>query len=130
MIGLPDLTRQVNKILQEYASDVDKTVLEVEEQVAKEAVKKLKSTSPRAAKNGGHRHYADDWGVDNASKKKYARFIVKNKQYQLTHLLEKGHDVVSHGKKTGHAAAQPHIKPVEEWCKTEVEKRLKEELSQ
>ena len=130
MIELADLTTQVNKILQEYASDVDKAVLEVEANVAKEAVKKLKKTSPKASRNGGHRHYADDWTVDNESKKKYARYIIKNKQYQLTHLLENGHDVVSHGKKAGHVGGRPHIKPVEEWCKAEVEKRLREELKQ
>ena len=63
------------------------------------------------------------------SKKTYSQFIVKNKQYQLTHLLENGHDVVSHGKKVGHVSGRPHIKPVEEWCKTEVEKRIRKELS-
>lgn len=126
---LVDLTKEVNKILMEYADEVDKELVEVEESVAKEAVKKLKATSPKADHNGGHRHYAADWGVDNESKKKYARFVIKNKQYQLTHLLENGHDIVSHGKKAGHVAGRPHIKPVEEWCKKEVEKRLRKELS-
>lgn len=124
-----DLTKQINQILTEYASDVDKIVLQVEDEVSKEAVKKLKGTSPKAAKNGGHRHYADDWTVDNKSKKTYSKYIIKNKQYQLTHLLENGHDVVSHGKKVGHVSGRPHIKPVEEWCKTEVEKRIRKELS-
>lgn len=123
-----DLTAQVNQILREYADDVDAEVLKIEEDVAKEAVKKLKSTSPKAAKNGGHKHYAQDWGMDNESKKKYAKFIIKNKQYQLTHLLENGHDLVSHGRKVGHVNGQKHIKPVEEWCKAEVEKRLRKEL--
>jgi hypothetical protein len=124
-----DLTKQINQILTEYASDVDKVVLQVEDEVSKEAVKKLKATSPKAARNGGHRHYADDWTVDNKSKKTYSQYIIKNKQYQLTHLLENGHDVVSHGKKVGHVSGRPHIKPVEEWCKTEVEKRIRKELS-
>lgn len=124
-----DLTKQINQILQEYADEVERDILKVEEDVTKEAVKKLKQTSPKADRNGGHRHYADDWTVDNESKKKYARFVIKNKQYQLTHLLENGHDVVSHGKKSGHVNGQKHIKPVEEWCKSEVEKRLRKELS-
>ena len=124
-----DLTKQINEILMEYADEVEADVLKVEEDVAKEAVKKLKATSPKNARNGGHRHYADDWGVDNQSKKKYAKYVIRNKQYQLTHLLENGHDIVRGGRKVGHASGQKHIKPVEEWCKSEVEKRIRRELS-
>lgn len=123
-----DLTKEINSILQEYASAVDKCVLEVETAVSKEAIKKLKSTSPKAKRNGGHKHYADDWKVDNKSKKHYAHTIIHNKQYQLTHLLEKGHDIVRNGKVVGHANAQPHIKPVEEWVKTEVEKQIEKQI--
>lgn len=123
-----DLTAQVNNILKQYASDVDKAVLDVEEKVAKEAVKKLKKTSPKANRNGGHRHYADDWKEDNKSKKNYAHHIIYNKQYQLTHLLENGHNIVSNGKVVGHAAPQKHIKPVEEWVKEEVEKEIRRAL--
>ena len=123
-----DLTAQVNEILKEYASDVDKVVLEVEEKVAKEAVKKLKKSSPKAKRNGGHKHYADDWKVDNKSKKLYSHQIIHNKQYQLTHLLENGHNIISHGKVVGHAKPQKHIKPVEEWVKSEVEKEIERAL--
>ena len=124
-----DLTAQINNILREYASDVDKAVLNAEEKVAKEAVKKLKKTSPKAKRNGGHRHYADDWKVDNKSKKNYSHQIIHNKQYQLTHLLENGHNIVSHEKVVGHAAPQKHIKPVEEWVKDEVEKEIRRALN-
>lgn len=124
---MSDLTKEVNKILLDYVSDVDKVVYKAEEQVAKEAVKKLKATSPKNPRGKG-KHYADDWGVDNASKKQYAKFVIKNKQYQLTHLLENGHDIVSGGKKVGYAKPQKHIKPVEEWVKSEVEERVKVSL--
>lgn len=123
-----DLTSQVNEILRKYAGEVDQVVLEVEEKVAKEAIKKLKATSPKAKRNGGHRHYADDWKEDNKSKKQYAHHIIYNKQYQLTHLLENGHNIVSHGKVVGHARPQKHIKPVEEWVKSEVEKEIRRGL--
>lgn len=123
-----DLTKEVNRILQEFADEVDASVRKIEQAVADEAVKKLKKTSPKQRKNGGHKHYADDWMVDNVSRKLYSRFIVRNKQYQLTHLLENGHDVVRNGQKVGRYKGEPHIKPVEEWCKTEVEKRIREAL--
>lgn len=123
-----DLTSQINRILTDYVDDVDNVVLKVEEEVAKEAVKKLKTTSPVNPSYHG-RHYKDGWTVDNKSKKTYAKYIIKNRQYQLTHLLENGHDVVRGGRKVGRAKAQPHIKPVEEWVKTEVEERIRRGLS-
>lgn len=122
-----DLTAQVNSILKEYVDEVDKVVLDVEEKVAKEAVKKLKATSPKNPKGRG-RHYASDWKIDQRSKKRYAHLIVHNKQYQLTHLLENGHNIVRNGKVVGHASAQKHIKPVEEWVKKEVETEIVREL--
>lgn len=122
-----DLTAQVNKILQEYVDQVDKVVLRTEEKVAKEAVNKLKKTSPRNPKGKG-RHYADTWTIDQRSRKRYAHLIVHNKQYQLTHLLENGHDLVRNGRVVGHVGAQKHIKPVEEWVKKEVEEEIRREL--
>lgn len=122
-----DLTAQVNKILQEYVDQVDKVVLRSEEKVAKEAVQKLKKTSPRNPKGKG-RHYANDWTIDQRSRKRYAHLIVHNKQYQLTHLLENGHNIVRNGRVVGHASAQKHIKPVEEWVKKEVEEEIRREL--
>lgn len=122
-----DLTSQVNKILQEYANDVDSVVLQSEEKVAKEAVQRLKKSSPKNP-NGKGRHYADDWKIDQRSKKHYAHMIVHNKQYQLTHLLENGHDIVRNGQVVGHAKAIKHIKPVEEWVKKEVEEEIRRGL--
>lgn len=122
-----DLTKEINKILQDYAKDVDKAVLDAEDQVAKEAVKKLKATSPRNPRGKG-RHYADDWKVDSKAKKNYAQTIIHNKQYQLTHLLENGHEVVRNGTVVGHAKPQPHIKAVEEWVKDEMVERIEKNL--
>lgn len=123
-----DLTKEVNAILIDYFSDIDLAVHRAEHEVAKEAIKKLKATSPRNPRNGGNKHYADDWTIDVNSKKYYSRFIIKNNQYRLTHLLENGHDVISHGKKAGHYKGQPHIKPVEDWANAEVVKRIEKEL--
>lgn len=122
-----DLTKEVNKILTEYAQGIEKDMLEAEEEVAKEAIAKLKKTSPRArrSKKG---HYADKWTIDQKSKKQYAETIIYNKDYQLTHLLENGHDVVRNGRVVGHVKARPHIKPVEEWVKEEMVKRVEEKL--
>lgn len=123
-----DLTSQVNKALAEFVDGVEKDVLKIEEEVGKEAVKKLKSTSPKNS-NGKGKHYADSWYIDNRSKKMYAHITVANRQYQLTHLLENGHDIIRDGKKVGrYEPKKKHIKPVEEWVKDEVVKRLENEI--
>lgn len=126
VLTVADLTKQINDILTNYCKDVDSTMLEVETEVAKEAIKKLKNTSPRSGK--ATKHYADTWTDDKKAKKQYAETIIYNKQGQLTHLLENGHDVVRHGKVVGHVAPQKHIKPVEEWVKEEMVKRMEEKL--
>lgn len=123
-----DLTKEINKILTDYAKDVDKSMLQVEEEVANEAVKKLKSASPKKAKGKKAGHYAKSWEVDKKTKQNYAQTIIHNKDYQLTHLLENGHDIVRNGKVVGHAKAQPHIKPVEEWVKKEMVERIEGKL--
>ncbi len=123
-----DLSKEINSILNDYAKGVDKAVIEAEDEVAAEAIKKLKSTSPKKKKGKKAGHYAKSWAVDKKSKQQYAQTIIHNKDYQLTHLLENGHDIVRNGKVVGHAEAHPHIKPVEEWVKTEMVKKLEGKL--
>lgn len=123
-----DLSKEINNILQEYANDVEKALIRAEDEVAAEAVEKLKKTSPKKARGKKAGHYAKSWAVDKKTKKQYAQTIIHNKDYQLTHLLENGHDIVRDGKVVAHANAQPHIKPVEEWVKREMVERIEAEL--
>lgn len=123
-----DLSKEINKILQDYASDVDRAVLSAEDEVANEAVRKLKATSPKKTKGKGAGRYAKGWKIDQKAKKTYAQTIIHNKEYQLTHLLENGHEIVRDGKVVGHAKPQPHIKPVEEWVKNEMVERIEAKL--
>ncbi|MBO7730268.1 MAG: HK97 gp10 family phage protein [Lachnospiraceae bacterium] len=123
-----DLSKEINSILKDYADDVEKTLLKVEDEVAEEAIDKLKKTSPQKTRGKKKGHYAKSWKVDKKAKQRYAQTIIHNKDYQLTHLLENGHDIVRNGQVVGHAAAQPHIKPVEEWVKKEMVERTEKEL--
>lgn len=123
-----DLTKEINSILQEYAGDVEKTLIAVEDDVAKEAINKLKKTSPKNTKGKKRGHYAKSWTVDKKSKKQYAQTIIYNKDYQLTHLLENGHNIVKGGSVVGYSPAQVHIKPVEEWVNKEMVERIEKEL--
>lgn len=108
----------LNQFLNDYVTSVDKNVDLAAQDTAKEAVKALKWTSP--ADSGS---YAKGWTY----KKVNGRYIVYNKtDYQLTHLLEYGHDVVAYGKKVGHVAAKPHIKDVEDSLEGYMIKKLEE----
>ena len=116
---MDSLTAQINNVLAQYTSDVDKTLDEVMSRNAKEAKQALTYNSP--ARTG---KYAKSWAV----KKNKGQYIVYNKKPGLTHLLENGHDIIRDGRKIGHAPAQPHIKPVEEMITDKIVKELEEKL--
>lgn len=101
------LQSTIQGMLSEIPQQVDNVIDEAAAKVAKEAVQTLKATSPK--RPGGGR-YAKGWSV----KKVGNQTVVHNRtDYQLTHLLENGHDVVSHGRKVGHFDGITHIAPVE-----------------
>lgn len=108
----------LNQFLNDYVQAVDKNVDTAAQDTAKQATKVLKQVSP--ADSGS---YAKGW----TWKKVNGRYIVYNRtDYQLTHLLEYGHDVVAYGKKVGHVSAKPHIKQVEEWMDEYMINKLEE----
>lgn len=102
-----------------YYPQVVEAVTEVIPEVAKEAVKKLKSESPKG-KTG---EYAKKW----TSKVETGRITVgatvygNAPTYRLAHLLEYGH--VKRGGK-GRVGARPHIASVEEWATEEAYERI------
>ena len=98
------ISNEFAKILSEYKEDIVDGMNSVKEEVAKETVNKLKSTSPRKRKGGGQ--YAKGWKISDVKGKK----IIHNKKYQLTHLLEYGHAKVNGGR----VDAKVHIRPAEE----------------
>ena len=88
---------------------------ETKKELAKSAVKQLKATSPKRTGR-----YASGW----TRKKKGNAIIVHNKQYQLTHLLEKGHAKRGGGR----VAARVHIAPVEKRVQSMAEPVLRKKL--
>lgn len=103
---------------------VNESALACAQTVARRAQRMLK-----AAPIGGSGKYNRGWRV---KKEKDGAIVYNASQPSLTHLLENGHDVISHGVKVGRARAIPHIKPVEEETKVffeeividEIERRL------
>lgn len=115
------LMKQMNDILAQYTSDINKDLDEVMKEEAQETKKALREKSPTQSGR-----YAKGWAV----KHEKGRYIVYNKKPQLTHLLEKGHDIKRNGVKIGEAPAFPHISKVEEWMQDDIMKKLEKKLSE
>lgn len=102
VISIDDLANTITGLLDEY---LDLTLDELEalkEDIAQRCVNRLEESSPK--KYGDYRR---GW----RKKKVNSVWIVHNEtDYQLTHLLEKGHANILVGTPT---PAIPHIRPVE-----------------
>ncbi len=115
-----NLSKAVDEIFRQYVGVVEEGVDEALKETADEAVEMLEQTSPRDTGD-----YAKGWTVD----KQNAQYVVHNStDYQLTHLLENGHDVVVNGKKVGYSKPKKHIKQVERFVQDEVVKKVEEKL--
>lgn len=115
----------VTSILRDYCEEVALEVTQITTDIANEAVKKLSETSPESNRNMAW-HYKDAWKKKNV-KFRYAqavRYKIYNKSYRITHLLEHGHAT----RDGGRVKAIPHIKPVDDWIKKELPKRVKEAI--
>lgn len=117
---MSDFSVQLDKILSAYDQKVQEVTDQVFQDVAKETVQKLKSSSPRRSGK-----YAAGW---SSRKTGEHGFTVYNKVYQLTHLLENGHMIRNKKGTYGRAPAHPHIAPAEEWANNEVQNEIKRRL--
>ena len=124
-VRIDGLTDAILENIKEFNNLTEAEFEETARIVAKEGSKKLRATSP---KGSGSRkgHYADGWSVtyERKGNGKFAFIVHNRKKPGLTHLLERGHQLWQGGR----ARAIPHIKPVEEWCNEEFERRVKERL--
>ena len=115
-ISPEQLQSTIQNILHEIPQKVDNVIDEAAAKVSKEAVKTLKTSGPS---NKGR--YRRGWATKKQGKKIY---VYNRTDASLTHLLEHGHDLISHNKKVGHVDGQEHIKPVED----KVIERMTEEV--
>lgn len=108
-----DIDWAVKKYLENYNNAVVEQMTEVIPEVAREAVSKLKKTSP--VETG---KYSKGWtySLDKGRLNVGATIYGKSGTYQLAHLLEYGHAKRGGGR----TAAIAHIKPVEEWALDEI----------
>lgn len=114
-IKITELSSEIMKCLNEYTDEVIDTLEKTKENLADDAVKELRATSP---KDEGK--YAKGWKKRKVGKK----YIVHNSVYQITHLLEKGHAK----RNGGRVAAILHIAPVEKKTQSKAAKEFKKVL--
>lgn len=119
-IDIGNVSKVVNEYLETYSEAVQKEIKEQLPKVGKEAVKQLKTTSPVMTGQ-----YAKGWTSKAESDRLSTKVIVYNKtDYQLTHLLEKGHALVGGGR----TSAQPHIKPAQDKAEKKAIEVIKEAI--
>lgn len=102
------LTSAVNKILEEYAEDVQGNIDEITERVGRAGVSALRSES-KAKYPDGTGEYAKGWKAQTERGRLSTSVILYNEHPGLPHLLENGHAKRGGGRVPG----RPHIEPVE-----------------
>ena len=116
---------QMKEILDEYSVEVKRATNNSMDVVAKQAVSKLKNTSPK--KSGD---YARGWKLSRERGSGGINTVtVHNRVYQLTHLLENGHIVRNKKGTYGRFNGIKHIAPVEEWIQSELPAEIERELN-
>lgn len=105
-VSLDSLDEEIKKALEDYNVEVVRVTNESIKEAAKEAAKTLKNGGPYKNRTGA---YAKGWTARQREKKKIQGYTVYNKDhFQLTHLLEYGHQ----SRNGGRVKAFSHIAPL------------------
>lgn len=118
---------QMKDALDEWDTEFKRKVNNSFDVVGKEAVSKLKETSPE--KTGD---YKKGWAIKREKTRSGINDVtVHNKtDYQLTHLLENGHLIVNAKGEYGRTRPIKRIAPVEEFCEMELPAEIERELEE
>ena len=114
-----NLQAQIQEILSDYGEEVQEELRTIVPDVAKEAVKKLKKTSPKRSGK-----YSRSWTQRTEKSRMTVTSTVYSTQPGLPHLLEYGHAL----RNGGRSKPDVHIAPVEQWVNKEVVERIEEAL--
>lgn len=116
---------QMKNVLEEYSEQISEVVSDAMVDIGKEAVTKLKSTSPK--KSG---EYARGWRIKKtrANRRNIDVTVYNIKKPSLTHLLENGHVIRNKYGTFGRVGGRKHIEPVAEWAETELTQTIEREL--
>ena len=105
------IEQDLEKILNDYANEVDELSNDTMKKASRNAVNELKMTSARRSGD-----YAKDWAVktERGFGKSKIYIVHNRKHYMLTHLLENGHIVRNQYGTYGRVDGDGHIKDAEQ----------------
>ena len=120
-VKVDDLSKAILEELKNYEGVTEEAAWNGVSDTSKTALQELRSAHPSGSgRYGSWDKYNRGWTVKKTKRDKTAT-IHNATDYQLTHLLEKGHAKV-HG---GRTRAFPHIAPVAEKCEDELLKNIR-----
>ncbi len=124
-----DINGLADAVINELKAYEGQVVVETKRAVEKTAEQCRKDIQSNAPQRSGK--YAKSWKKKLAySSAKENRYVVYSTRYQLTHLLEYGHEKWIYGYYTGgRVSAKPHIRPAEAKAETNLINELKRKLS-
>lgn len=125
-VSLDSLDEEIKKALEDYNVEVVRVTNESIKETAKEAAKMLKNGGPYKNRTGA---YAKDWTAGQCKKTKSVKqvqgYTVYNKNhFQLTHLLEHGHQ----SRNGGRVKEFAHIAPVNDQMGEMVANKIESKL--
>ena len=128
-VTIENLDEEIQRQLKEFNVEVIRTANESIEEVAKEAAQMLKHPGPYQSRTG---KYARGWTAGQREKRKsvieiqgYTVFNKDKKRYQLTHLLEHGHQSRNGGRVKEFAHIAPVNDQVGEMAARKIESKLR-----
>lgn len=125
-VKVDQLSKAINEALNEFVNFTEEAVDKGVSETAKEAVKELQNAHPSGSGQFGSwdKSYNKGWKVmqTKTDKRYHKKATIHNStDYQLTHLLEKGHALRGGGR----TRAFPHIAPVAEKCEDQLVKNIR-----
>ena len=119
-VNIGNMAAEIMRELERYEEATADNVKTVAKEVGKETAKKLQGTSPERSGE-----YEKGWKATVRSEKANSiDIVIHDKKYQITHLLEKGHQ----NRDGGRTPAIVHIAPAEEEAEDRLEKELMKRL--
>lgn len=113
---IEDLDTVIGNILEDYVDDFQLLTKHAVHKVAQIAQKEVQAGSPVGKYTKHKGRYKKGWAVkdENVNRFRVSAIVHNRTDYQLAHLLEKGHVLKRGGRTLGRIPAQVHIKPAEE----------------